>query len=397
MSHVIESPFGNARAELAQTAGARQDQSRELAEMQVMYLMAQQFPRDPVQAMDRILNAFTRPTLAEKSQYEYSRGGNDIRGPSIKAMEAIATEWGNIDVRWRVVSRGIDQRGVPFSEVEATATDTQTRTRKRIGFVVPHWRDTKQGGYKLTDERDIYELCANMAQRRVRACIEAVIPSDVIEAAMAQADATLKSKADTSAEALDKMLAAFEPFGVTKAQIERRIQRRLDAIQPAQVISLKRIYASLRDGMSTAADWFEPIAEAGSQMSGTAAHFGEAVSKTEALKARMRERNERDVTPTGPVAGERSGEAAGETATEQGDPLGDDAMPSYAEIAETFREAHTIEDIDAVADLIRGVPDEAQRDELAALYRKRREEVGATLDADPPREPQRARTRGRRA
>ena len=29
------------------------------------------------------------------------------------------------------------------------------------------------------------------------------------------------------------------------------------AIQPAQVVSLKTIYASLRDGMSAPADWFE--------------------------------------------------------------------------------------------------------------------------------------------
>jgi hypothetical protein len=45
---------------------------------------------------------------------------------------------------------------------------------------------------------------------------------------------------------------------VTKEQIEKRIQRRIDAIQPAQVVTLRKIYASLRDGMSVAADWFEP-------------------------------------------------------------------------------------------------------------------------------------------
>ena len=56
---------------------------------------------------------------------------------------------------------------------------------------------------------------------------------------------------------MQKMVAAFEPFGVTREQIEKRIQRRLDAIQPAQVVSLKRIYASLRDDMSTPADWFD--------------------------------------------------------------------------------------------------------------------------------------------
>ncbi|CAJ3068881.1 Uncharacterised protein [Burkholderia pseudomallei] len=399
MSNAIESPFGNARAEIAQTAGARQGQSREIAEMQVTYLMAQQFPRDPAKAMNRILDAFTRLSLAEKSQYEYSRGGTEIRGPSIKAMEAIAAEWENIDVKWRIVSRGVDARGIPFSEVEASAIDTQTRTRKSIAFPVPHWRDTKQGGYALKDERDVYELCANMAQRRVRACIEAVIPTDVIEAAMAQADTTLQ-KVDTSPEAMQKMLAAFEPFGVTKAHIEKRIQRALDTIKPTQVVTLKRIYASLRDSMSEPADWFDmPAAPAGAQPSGTAAHFGEAASKTESIKTRMRERGERDATPAGPVVGERSGVTAGENGKpsepEQA-PLPADSAPTYAEIAAALQESHTVEDVDAVGDLIRTVEPAEQRDELMLIYRQRRDELDPPFESNPPPEPTRSRARGRR-
>jgi hypothetical protein len=265
MSDLVVSPFAGSRNAIADTAGARQDQSRELAETQVKYLMAQQFPRDVVANMDKILNAFTRPTLAEQSQYQFSRGGSDISGPSIRAAEAIAQQWGNIEHGFRERSRGVDATGVPFSEVEAFCVDLESRTSKRLQFIVRHWRDTKQGGYKLKDERDIYELMANQAQRRVRACILAQIPGDVVDAAMQQADATLRTKADTSPEAMEKMLAAFEPFGVTKEHIEKRIQRRLDSIQPAQVVTLKRIYASLRDGMSTPSEWFEiaDTAEAG--------------------------------------------------------------------------------------------------------------------------------------
>ncbi|CAJ3245490.1 hypothetical protein ISF62_18395 [Burkholderia pseudomallei] len=388
MSHAIESPFGNTRAELAQTAGARQGQSREVAEMQVTYLMAQQFPRDPKAAMDRILDAFTRLSLAEKSQYEYSRGGTEIRGPSIKAMEAIAAEWENIDVKWRILSRGVDARGIPFSEVEASATDTQTRTRKSIAFIVSHWRDTKTGGYALKDERDVYELCANMAQRRVRACIEAVIPTDVIEAAMAQADTTLQ-KVDTSPEAMQKMLAAFEPFGVTKAHIEKRIQRALDTIKPTQVVTLKRIYASLRDSMSEPTDWFDMPASPGAQASGTAAHFGEAVSKTETIKARMRERG-------GEPAAPKAEAPEPEPAPPQSSAPPVDTAPSYAEIATAFQEAQTVEDVDAIADLIRTFEPAEQRDELSLIYRQRRDELDPPFESNPPTEPARSRARGRR-
>lgn len=254
---LIESPFGTQQRAVTESAGARQAQSRELAETQTKYLMAERFPRDEVAAMDRILNAFSRPTLAERAAYQFARGGTDITGPSIRAAEAIAQQWGNIDSGWRELQRGVDTTGVPFSEVEAFCVDLQSRNSKRLQFIVRHWRDTKKGGYKLTDERDIYELCANQAQRRLRACILASVPGDVTEAAMQQAEITLKAKADTSPEAMHKMLDAFAPFGVTKEHIEKRIQRRLDAITPAQVVSLKRIYTSLRDEMSTPAEWFE--------------------------------------------------------------------------------------------------------------------------------------------
>lgn len=258
MNAVIESPFG-AREVAAphDSAGSRQNQSRELAETQTKYLMAERFPRDEVAAMDRILNAFSRPTLAEKAAYQFARGGSDIAGPSIRAAEAIAQQWGNMDSGWRELQRGVDATGVPYSEVEAFCVDLQSRNSKRLTFIVRHWRDTKSGGYKLKDERDIYELCANQAQRRLRACILASIPGDVTEAAMQQADTTLKAKADTSPEAMHKMLEAFAAYGVAKEHIEKRIQRRLDAITPAQVVSLKRIYASLRDDMSTPGEWFD--------------------------------------------------------------------------------------------------------------------------------------------
>lgn len=259
MNAVIESPFGAREQALAphDSAGSRQNQSRELAETQTKYLMAERFPRDERAAMDRILNAFSRSGLAERSQYQFSRGGTDIAGPSIHAAQSIAQGWGNIEFGWRELSRGIGADGKPYSEVEAFAIDLQSRVPSRLTFIVPHWRDTKQGGYKLKDERDIYELCASQAQRRKRACILSVVPQDVIDTAMEQAEATLKTKADTSPEAMQKMLDAFGAFNVTKEHIEKRIQRRLDAITPAQVVSLKRIYASMRDDMSTAAEWFD--------------------------------------------------------------------------------------------------------------------------------------------
>ncbi|WP_322046023.1 hypothetical protein [Paraburkholderia sp. J67] len=354
MNDLVESPFAGRAVTTSETAGARQNQARELADLQVAYTMARHFPRDVVKAMDAILLAFTSPRLAERAQYQFARGGTDIRGPSIQAMEAIATAWGNIDMTWRVISRGVDARGVGYSEIEARAIDTQTGARKSIAFPVSHWRDTRQGGYELKDERDVYELCANMAQRRLRKCLEAVIPADVVDSAMDQSDATLKAKADTSAEAMAKMLEAFAPFGITKEHIEKRIQRRLDAITAAQVVSLKRIYASLRDGMSDASEWFDvngrDATEGATQPVEGDAHAG---SGTAAVKSRMKAGSKKKEKP--PRAEDTDGTR----------------VVSYAEVADALNDATSIEAVDEAADLIKHVQDEHQRDELEALYRAR--------------------------
>ena len=257
MNEQQQNPFtGSETGNMAQSrsggALAQTDQQRAIAEVQAAMLIARTNPRNQIQAMDRILNACTRPTLADAAIYQYSRGGSDISGPSIRLAEAIAQQWGNVQFG----IRELEQRDGE-STVQAFAWDVETNVRREMVFQVSHERHTKNGSKRLTDPRDIYEMVANQGARRVRSCILGIIPGDVVEAAVHQCEVTMKSKADTSPEAVAKMLEAFASFGVSKEQIEKRIQRRIDAIQPAQIVSLKKVYASLRDGMSTAADWFE--------------------------------------------------------------------------------------------------------------------------------------------
>jgi hypothetical protein len=245
-------PFVNERK--PSTAIAATDQQRAITEVQAAMVVARANPRDPVAAMDRVLNACTRPSLASSALYSYSRGGADITGPSIRLAEAIAQQWGNIAFG----IRELEQRdGV--STVQAYAWDLETNTRREVTFQVKLERHTKRGSYKLEDPRDVYEMVANQGARRLRACILAVIPGDVVEAAVQQCEQTLHAQADTSPEAIARLVEAFAALGVTREQIERRIQRRLEAIQPAQVVALRKIYTSLRDGMSTPADWFDVV------------------------------------------------------------------------------------------------------------------------------------------
>lgn len=280
-------PFGEAQvaARPGGNAVAQSDQQRAIAEVQAAMMIARLNPRDPIAAMDRILNACTRPTLANAAVYTYSRGGSDVSGPSIRLAEAMAQQWGN----FQFGIRELEQRPGE-STVQAFAWDVESNTRREVTFQVPHVRHTRQGAKRLEDPRDIYEMVANQGSRRLRACILAVIPGDVTEAAVSQCEATMHSSADTSPEAVKKLVQAFAEFGVTKDQIEKRIQRRIDAIQPAQIVSLRKVYASLRDGMSSAAEWFDPIDPAGDAST-------PAASAADKAKDAIRARAKKDTKP----------------------------------------------------------------------------------------------------
>jgi hypothetical protein len=247
-------PFGPV-ARKEHNAVAEVEQARAVAETQGSMVIAKRFPRDPIAAMDRILNACTRPTLAEGALYTYARGGTDITGPSIRLAEALAQNWGNMQFG----IRELEQRGGE-STVEAFAWDVETNTRQVKTFQVKHERHTKSGVKKLTDPRDVYELVANQGARRLRACILGVIPGDVVETAVKQCEVTLKVKAEVTPERTKSLLEKFAEYSVTKEQIEKRIQRKIDAMTPAQMVALGKIYNSMKDGMSSPGDWFEGVA-----------------------------------------------------------------------------------------------------------------------------------------
>ena len=250
--HQNQNPFAVSAPQTQAMSTVRSDSQRAIAEVQAALVIAKRFPRNPIEAYDRVMNACQRPGLAQSAVYSYARGGTSVTGPSIRLAEMLAQNWGNIQYGIRELS---SENGE--STVEAFAWDVETNTRQTKVFQVPHIRYTRQGTKKLTDPRDIYELVANNGARRLRACILGVIPGDVVDAAVDQCEKTIHASADTSPEGVQKLIKAFEQFGVSKDDIEGFIQRRVDAITPANVVSLRKIFTSLRDGMSSAKDWFK--------------------------------------------------------------------------------------------------------------------------------------------
>lgn len=243
-----ENPFGQAQP----GALAAAEQTKALSELQTALIMARRFPRDPIVAMDRILQACSRPTLAERGLYSYARGGTDITGPSIYLAKAMAQHWGNLTFGIREIE---NRNG--SSLVESFCYDLETNTKESREFQVAHGRYTRSGGMKKVDDpRDVYEIVANMGSRRLRACILGIIPDDVTDAAVRQVEITLKTRVEITPEKIKSLIDKFSELKITSEQLETRIQRRLDAITPAGMIQLGKIYNSIKDGISKPDDWF---------------------------------------------------------------------------------------------------------------------------------------------
>jgi hypothetical protein len=230
--------------------------SRQAQEVQAAMAIAKRFPRDEEQAFSAIMRACQRKGLAEAALYSYPRGGQQITGPSIRLAEALAQSWGNLD--FGIIE--LEQRDGE-STVMAYCWDLQTNTRQAKVFQVAHER--KAGGQikRLDDPRDVYELVANQGARRMRSCILGVIPGDVIDAAIEQCEKTIKGgNKEPLIDRIRIMATKFaEDFSVSVPMLEKKLGHKLDATNEQEMVLLRKIYTSLKDGMSSRDQWFELV------------------------------------------------------------------------------------------------------------------------------------------
>lgn len=228
--------------------------AKAVAQIQGAMAVAKRFPRDEVQAVNRIKQAAQRRRLAEQAEYEYKRGGSLVSGPSIRAAETLQQCWGNMMSGITEVKRDSLKRE---STMLAYAGDLETNTWKFLEFTVPHVRDKSDGAVALNSSRDVYERTMNDGSRRLRNCILAVIPGDVTDSFLEECDKTL-SKSDTPLkDRIAAMLKAMEEVAVTRAMIENTFGCKADAITERQLSQLRRIYQSLKDGFGTVTDYFK--------------------------------------------------------------------------------------------------------------------------------------------
>ena len=232
--------------------------SRAIAEAQGKLVIAKRFPRDEVQSYAKAMEACQRPTMAAKAFYSFPRGGQTVEGPTIRFAEELARCWGNIDYGIKELSQDDGK-----SEMQAYAWDLETNAQSVQNFTNPHQREQGKKMVTLTSQRDIYENNANMATRRLRSRILAILPAWFVEDAIAECKKTLAGQNDTPLiDRVKKMVVQFAKLGVTQDMIEKRLKRKVDTMTSDDFVEYVGIYNAVKGGESKIADWFDAQKEA---------------------------------------------------------------------------------------------------------------------------------------
>lgn len=234
------------------------EQSRAVAEVQAMVVVAQERPRSRKLAHDEMREVCAMEAVANRAFYRFNRGDGMVTGPTVGLMRELARCWQNVTHGVTELSRD-DELGL--SEWQAWAWDLQANYRVARVFIVPHRRDKGGKRVPLTTDRDIYEGGANQASRREREMIKAVLPPWFVEEAEDICRRTLEHGGGVPlARRITDAVARYEGIGVRADQLEQKLDgRAADDWTPYDLAQLQIVWQSIHRREATVEDEFPRV------------------------------------------------------------------------------------------------------------------------------------------
>lgn len=243
--------------ETSSTAAAAQAKAR----VEARYVMAMRNPRDIDQARARLLRACDRPAFAEQAIY-HKPVGQGIEGPSIRLAEEAMRAMTNIDAAAMAIFDDETRRiiRVTVTDLEAnlsfdkdvTIEKTVERRNPKKGSNVIGQRYNSHGEavyiVAATDDELLNKENA-LVSKALRTNGLRVIPSDIIEEAMARARKTLADSAAKDPDAArKKMMDAFTTIGVAPASLKHYVGHDLMHVAPDEHRELLALYNAIKAG-----------------------------------------------------------------------------------------------------------------------------------------------------
>lgn len=234
--------------------GTAIEQSRAAAEVFASVMAADAKPRDVQAAIRALEETCGMKELAEHAFFRFSRGGQQVTGPTIHLARELARCWGNIQYGVAELRR---DDAAQQSEMQAFAWDLETNARNASIFIVPHRRDKRGGSEPITDARDVYENNANAGARRVREAIFAVLPLWFVERGKAMCIRTLEHGGGKPLpERIAAAIKAFAEINVSEDRLAAKVGRPAKVWTALDLAPLSVVLTSIKRGEATVDEEF---------------------------------------------------------------------------------------------------------------------------------------------
>jgi len=254
-------------AETASSAVAAQAK----AAIEARYVMALRRPRDLDGVRIRLLAECRRKGFADAAIYSKPVGGKHIEGPSVRFAEAAIRCMGNILPETATIYDDASKRIVRQSvtDLESNVTYTKDimiekvveRSSLKDGQTAISERTNSTGKktYLVTATEDaLLTKEGAFVSKAVRTLALRILPGDILDECMDLCRATLKDQAAKDPAGERKKLAdVFASLGVQPEALKSYLGHALDACTPTELVELRKVYSTLRDGETSWQDVME--------------------------------------------------------------------------------------------------------------------------------------------
>ena len=252
------------------------------AEIESALILAKKFPRNQEQARIELLNACKRLKFAEKAKYRKPVGKklNEetkkweqtyAEGPSIRFAEEAIRAWGNIKIQHATIYEDDMKRISQLRVIDLEKNTTYGRQmvinkfierKNPVGREIISERVNSRNEttylVKATDD-EVTQKEAIQLSKEIRNLALRQIPQDIIDEGMETVeDIILKGVSEDPAAAKRKIFDSFNEIGIKPEEIEKYVGHQLDILTSAELVDLRKVFTSIKDGNST---WHEYISK----------------------------------------------------------------------------------------------------------------------------------------
>jgi hypothetical protein len=262
------------RGELAPSS----EEAKAQHEIQSAIVIARRFPRDEMNSYQMLLRSCQRPSFAERAAYHFPRGKkqdehgnwveNVISGPSVYLAREFARTWGNIRHGFSVVVDTEDSRTVRgFAwDLQTNSQIQQESTFKKLVQRTQGTGKSRKTIWVVPDERDLRELTNKFGALCQRNCLMQILPRDMVEDAMLEAEATLHAEAAKDPDATaKKIVRSFMELNVSAENLTAYLGHSLSQCSPPELTKLRQLYQTIKEGQTTWAEAAAAKVEGGSK------------------------------------------------------------------------------------------------------------------------------------